>query len=112
MTKAVRIENAESSWMKCMDDKKPSWHHPKCQGECLACLIERSVQRDYGTQWLDFLRGHITAAANITTQLNALLQAVEREYPGESRFETALRYIRTVELQAQASSIKPGQAGG
>jgi hypothetical protein len=43
-------------------------------------------------------------------QLNALLNAVERNYPGASRFATALRYVRSVELQAHASSAKPAQA--
>jgi len=30
-------------------------------------------------------------------QLDELLYAVERKFPGETRFETALRYIREVE---------------
>jgi hypothetical protein len=92
-----------------MTDKKPYWHHPECQGACITCLIEQSVQRDYGNQGLAFLRGRAAAAADTVAQLNALLYAVERKYPGESRFDTALRYIRSVELQAQASSTKPGQ---
>ncbi|MCZ2112422.1 MAG: hypothetical protein LC131_01025 [Anaerolineae bacterium] len=43
-------------------------------------------------------------------QLSALLYAVERKYPGESRFDTALRYILSVEEQAKAGSTKPQQA--
>ena len=32
-------------------------------------------------------------------QLDELLYAVERKFPGETRFETALRYIREVEAR-------------
>jgi hypothetical protein len=32
-------------------------------------------------------------------QLEQLLYAVERKHPGETRFETALRYIREAEAQ-------------
>jgi hypothetical protein len=91
-------------------DEKPNWHHPDCQGACLACLVEQSVRRDYGTQGLTFLLGKVQAAMTTVAQLNALLNAVECKYPGESRFETALRYVRSVELQAHASSAKPAQA--
>lgn len=33
-----------------------AWHHPDCKGECIACLIERTVQDAYGTQGLKYLR--------------------------------------------------------
>ena len=39
-----------------------AWHHPECEGECLACLIERCVKDSYGTQGLDFMLRHINAA--------------------------------------------------
>jgi hypothetical protein len=93
-----------------MTDEKPNWHHPECQGACLACLIEQSVRRDYGTQGLTFLLGKVQAAMTTVAQLSALLYAVERKYPGESRFDTALRYILSVEEQAKAGSTKPQQA--
>jgi len=37
----------------------PTWHHPDCEGECIACLIEREVTAAYGTQGLAYLRRHI-----------------------------------------------------
>ena len=40
-----------------------AWHHPDCQGECIACLIQRAVQDAYGTQGLDYLLRHVTAVA-------------------------------------------------
>ena len=41
-----------------------------------------------------------------TTQLEELLYAVERKFPGETRFQTALRYIR----EAETSQHAQGQA--
>ena len=39
-------------------------------------------------------------------QLEKLLYAVERKFPGETRFETALRYIREVEEMAKHGVTK------
>lgn len=36
------------------------WHHPDCEGECIACLIEREVTAAYGTQGLAYLRRHVS----------------------------------------------------
>jgi hypothetical protein len=36
------------------------WHHPECEGECIACLIERVVQEAYGSQGLSYLQRHLT----------------------------------------------------
>lgn len=36
------------------------WHHPDCEGECIACLIEREVEAAYGTQGLVYLRRHVS----------------------------------------------------
>lgn len=36
------------------------WHHPDCEGECIACLIEREVEAAYGTQGLAYLRRHVS----------------------------------------------------
>lgn len=36
-------------------------------------------------------------------QLNELLMAVESKYPDETRFETALRYIRQAERHSEGS---------
>lgn len=38
-----------------------TWHHADCEGECIACLIEREVQSAYGNQGLTYLLRHITA---------------------------------------------------
>ena len=40
-----------------------AWHHPECKGECIACLIQRAVQDEYGTQGLDYLLRHVTPVA-------------------------------------------------
>ncbi len=37
------------------------WHHPECEGECIACLIERVVQEAYGSQGLSYLQRHLTS---------------------------------------------------
>ena len=41
--------------------EQAKWHHPECEGECIACLIEREVKQAYGIQGLDYLRRHIAA---------------------------------------------------
>ena len=38
-----------------------AWHHPDCAGECIACLIEREIKAQYGTQGLAYLRRHVYA---------------------------------------------------
>jgi hypothetical protein len=45
-----------------MDEKQEpvAWHHPDCNGECIACLIESVVKTEYGTQGVDYLRRHVT----------------------------------------------------
>ena len=37
-------------------------------------------------------------------QLDALIMAVERKFPGETRFETALRYIREAEAKSSVAT--------
>ena len=37
------------------------WHHPECEGECIACLIERAVQEAYGSQGLAYLQRHLVS---------------------------------------------------
>jgi hypothetical protein len=36
-----------------------AWHHPDCEGECIACLIERTVLTEFGNQGLSFLQKHL-----------------------------------------------------
>ena len=38
------------------------WHHPECEGECIACLIERCVKDSYGKQGVDYMLRHMNAA--------------------------------------------------
>ncbi len=46
-------------------------------------------------------------------QLDALIMAVERKFPGETRFETALRYIREAEAKSSvATAAVTPNAGG
>jgi hypothetical protein len=37
-----------------------AWHHHDCEGECIACLIERAIESEYGTQGVGYLRRHVT----------------------------------------------------
>lgn len=73
------------------------WHHEHCTGRCIACLIENLVRDAYGTQGLEYLLRHVSSPTVTATQHTALLYAVERKHPGETRFDTALRYIRETE---------------
>lgn len=41
--------------------KQPAWHHVDCEGECIACLIEREVLVAYGNQGLNYLLSHLFA---------------------------------------------------
>ena len=36
------------------------WHHPECEGQCIACLIEQVVQEAYGSQGLGYPQRHLT----------------------------------------------------
>lgn len=42
--------------------EREKWHHPECEGECIACLIERVVQEAYGSQGLSYLQRHLTSS--------------------------------------------------
>ena len=37
------------------------WHHPECEGECIACRIERVVREACGSQGLGYLQQHLTS---------------------------------------------------
>ena len=70
-----------------MTDEQREWHHPKCAGECMACLIERIVREHYGQQVLDYLLSFIHAAeqrtaakpemGNLYYELEGVVQDVE-----------------------------------
>ena len=44
-----------------MTETKLTWHHPLCEGECFACLIEREIEKAYGKVGLRYLLKHINA---------------------------------------------------
>lgn len=51
----------------------------------------------------------------VSLKYNELLYAVARKFPGESRHETALRYIREAEQRALSGAVSvatPGQNAG
>lgn len=58
---AIPVHDAFAASGKPMRDAAP-WHHPECEGECIACLIERAVKDAYGTQGLGYMLRHINAA--------------------------------------------------
>ena len=39
------------------------WHHADCDGNCMSCLIDALVLREYGTQGIEWLYTHILYAA-------------------------------------------------
>lgn len=36
-----------------------TWHHPQCNGQCIACLIEKAVEKEYGAIGRDYMLRHI-----------------------------------------------------
>ena len=55
LTKAIRAEALAEQ-----EKQEPvAWHHPECEGSCLACLIEKDVQENFGNQGLNYLKRHI-----------------------------------------------------
>lgn len=52
------------------------------------------------------LKKKLDGEENKTQQLDKLLFAVGRKFPGETRFETALRYIREAEKVADSGAAK------
>lgn len=46
-----------------------AWHHPECEGECIACLIERAVQESYGSQGLGYLQRHLATRPQVREPL-------------------------------------------
>jgi len=62
----------------------------------------------YDTETIDKLFLELSQFTKARTageiQLNMLLMSVQSKYPGESRFETALRYIKQAESHSEASA--------
>ena len=55
----------------------PAWHHPDCEGNCMACLIEREVQTSFGNHGLDYLRRHVATPPQLNQPLFDLNKAAE-----------------------------------
>ena len=69
----------------------------------------RSQEFDPGSRfrrWAAAIEALATPKADVDHSYGQLLYAVARKFPGESRHETALRYIR----EAEARATEPGQA--
>jgi len=77
-------------------------------GESLVAWVKRVIgEREQA-------RDHAAELEHIKVRYYELLYAVGRVFPGESRHETALRYIRDAEQQAERGDTKaaaPAQAG-
>lgn len=76
-----------------------AWHHPECEGECLACLIEGVVQASYGSQGLGYLQRHLTSTPANANAGKPWVQATTwRGLTDEERRETINRawneYVR------------------
>lgn len=48
-----------------------TWHHPECDGKCMACLLEATVLENYGTQGLDFLRSKVGVGGTANDSIDA-----------------------------------------
>ena len=42
-----------------LERPEQAWHFVDCEGECLACLIEREVKAAFGNQGLAYLLRHV-----------------------------------------------------
>ena len=56
------------------------WHHPECEGECIACLIERVVQEAYGSQGLSYLQRHLTSPPAQRTWVGLTDEEIQTEW--------------------------------
>lgn len=57
----TRCGEANPAEIHTCTPKQPAWHHVDCEGECIACLIEREVLVAYGNQGLNYLLSHLFA---------------------------------------------------
>lgn len=55
-------DHVAASGKPIAEQEPVAWHHPQCEGQCIACLIEKAVQDAYGTQGRDYMLRHINAA--------------------------------------------------
>lgn len=46
--------------------ERSTWHHPDCHGQCIACLIESTVEKEYGSAGLNYLNKHIHTVPHTT----------------------------------------------
>lgn len=56
-----------------LTQQKPvGWHHPECEGKCIACCIQRVVHDTYGARGVKYLLRHVTAQQQIEHQWQGL----------------------------------------
>jgi hypothetical protein len=70
--------------------------------------LEMNIEPHEETETIDRLFLELSQFTKAKTkrdlQLDELLYAVERKFPGETRFETALRYIREAEAKSSVAT--------
>ena len=83
------------------------WHHPECEGQCIACLIEQVVQEAYGSQGLGYLQRHLTPPpaskpwVGLTDEEIAAIDGVEMKYIGTGEYviEGEYEFARAIEAK-------------
>lgn len=84
----------------------PTWHHPDCEGECIACLIEREVTAAYGTQGLAYLRRHIAVTQPPEDALRHRIAELEGALDGlQTQRKPLSGYINRAGINANDSPI-------
>ena len=73
-----------------------SWHHPDCEGECIACLIEREVKNTYGNQGLGYLQRHV-ASSEWQSLTDAEIQALDKSTHFHESPDWGVRFARAIE---------------
>lgn len=82
------------------------WHHPDCEGECIACLIEREVTAAYGTQGLAYLRRHIAVTQPPEDALRHRIAELEGALAGlQTQRKPLSGYINRAGINANDSPI-------
>lgn len=116
MPEPTTQQEREAPCMECGMICKPSEYHPYA-----ACLMFKACHNG------DTVRGNLQAVKvdarslpptdapsvrELQAKYNELLFAVARKHPGESRHETALRYIRNAEAPNTEVAALAQQEGG
>ncbi len=73
------------------------WHHPECEGQCIACLIEQVVQEAYGSQGLGYLQRHLTSAPASKPLTDEQLDLVLQRSPIQASYGDLVSLARDTE---------------